>query len=320
MADDELKVLRVATPELASPTDIEAFLENWARVFLRIEMQPLDGHALNINLLMRSIPGFATACGLLSPIQNRHTSQLIDSDDFVLVLIRSGTAEIETHGQTTRLEAGDAVLTAIGSPGVFTGFTDTDVINFRLKRDMLTHRIGDPDTLVGRRISRDNRALKLLAGYASILDDQEALSSSELRALVAMQMHDVAAQVLSREPDGGLQQGVRAARFHAIKQTIIAHLSQHDLTIGFAAKCHQLSESYVRQIFADNDTTFSDFVLTQRLAHAHRMLSDPRYDALLISAIAYETGFNDLSYFNRTFRRRFGASPSDVREQRKRDR
>jgi AraC-like DNA-binding protein len=30
--------------------------------------------------------------------------------------------------------------------------------------------------------------------------------------------------------------------------------------------------------------------------------------------VAYEAGFGDLSYFNRTFRRRYGATPSDVRE------
>jgi AraC-like DNA-binding protein len=43
------------------------------------------------------------------------------------------------------------------------------------------------------------------------------------------------------------------------------------------------------------------------------MLSDPRIADLTISAIAFGVGFGDLSYFNRTFRRRFGASPSDVR-------
>ena len=43
------------------------------------------------------------------------------------------------------------------------------------------------------------------------------------------------------------------------------------------------------------------------------MLIDPRYADRGISAVAYEAGFGDLSYFNRTFRRRYGATPSDVR-------
>jgi AraC-like DNA-binding protein len=42
-------------------------------------------------------------------------------------------------------------------------------------------------------------------------------------------------------------------------------------------------------------------------------LSDPLQMGRSISAIAYAAGFGDLSYFNRAFRRRFGATPSDIR-------
>jgi AraC-like DNA-binding protein len=34
-----------------------------------------------------------------------------------------------------------------------------------------------------------------------------------------------------------------------------------------------------------------------------------------VSSIAFAVGFGDLSYFNRTFRRRCGLSPSDIRAQ-----
>jgi AraC-like DNA-binding protein len=42
------------------------------------------------------------------------------------------------------------------------------------------------------------------------------------------------------------------------------------------------------------------------------MLGDTRFAGLTISAIAFEVGFANLSYFDRTFRARFGATPSDV--------
>jgi AraC-like DNA-binding protein len=60
-------------------------------------------------------------------------------------------------------------------------------------------------------------------------------------------------------------------------------------------------------------------VLGQRLAQAYRMLSDPRYVDRKISGIAFEAGFGDLSYFNNAFRRRFGMTPSDVREAARRE-
>jgi AraC-like DNA-binding protein len=41
----------------------------------------------------------------------------------------------------------------------------------------------------------------------------------------------------------------------------------------------------------------------ERLAHGEGRISD----------IAFECGFNDLSYFNRCFRRRFGLTPTAAR-------
>jgi AraC-like DNA-binding protein len=43
------------------------------------------------------------------------------------------------------------------------------------------------------------------------------------------------------------------------------------------------------------------------------MLADPRRLCDKISAIAYDCGFGDISYFNRMFRQRFGETPSDRR-------
>jgi AraC-like DNA-binding protein len=41
--------------------------------------------------------------------------------------------------------------------------------------------------------------------------------------------------------------------------------------------------------------------------------TDPAYADWTISAIAFDAGFGDLSYFNRAFRRHYGETPSAVR-------
>jgi AraC-like DNA-binding protein len=69
----------------------------------------------------------------------------------------------------------------------------------------------------------------------------------------------------------------------------------------------------------DAGTTFTDFVLQQRLARVRSFLSDPRADQRPISAIAYDAGFGDLSYFNHAFRRLYGSTPSDIRAAARRD-
>jgi AraC-like DNA-binding protein len=49
------------------------------------------------------------------------------------------------------------------------------------------------------------------------------------------------------------------------------------------------------------------------------MLSDPRRASEKMATVAYDAGFGDLSYFNRVFRRHYGATPSDVRAQARED-
>jgi AraC-like DNA-binding protein len=106
---------------------------------------------------------------------------------------------------------------------------------------------------------------------------------------------------------------VRAARLNEIKSHIVDSLRQHGLSIHAVAGRHGISVSYVRQLFAAEGTTFTEFVLQQRLAAADAMLRDPHFADRSITAIAFEAGFGDVAYFNRIFRRRLGKKPSDAR-------
>jgi AraC-like DNA-binding protein len=71
---------------------------------------------------------------------------------------------------------------------------------------------------------------------------------------------------------------------------------------------------YLQRLFESDGSTFSTFLLQRRLARAHRALRDPQSAQKRVSEIAYDVGFGDLSYFNRCFRRLYGASPRDIRE------
>jgi AraC-like DNA-binding protein len=76
---------------------------------------------------------------------------------------------------------------------------------------------------------------------------------------------------------------------------------------------HGISSRYLHKLFESESTTYTHFVLERRLDLAYRLLAQPRLDARTVSSIAHDSGFGDLSYFNRTFRRRYGATPTEVR-------
>ena len=68
---------------------------------------------------------------------------------------------------------------------------------------------------------------------------------------------------------------------------------------------------YLHKLFERTDSTFNRHVLELRLRHCYTALTDGKQSSKTVAAIAYASGFNDLSYFGRSFRRRFGAAPSE---------
>jgi AraC-like DNA-binding protein len=107
--------------------------------------------------------------------------------------------------------------------------------------------------------------------------------------------------------------GVPAARLRALKADIAANITQRDLSAEALAMRHGISSVYVRKLFERDGTSLTQFVLTQRLGQAFRLLIAPHFADRSIAVVALEAGFGDLSYFNRCFRRHYGVTPSDVR-------
>jgi AraC-like DNA-binding protein len=107
--------------------------------------------------------------------------------------------------------------------------------------------------------------------------------------------------------------GHAAARLDLMRADVMAGLGRNDLCLSEVAIRSKLSPRQAQRLFEQAGTTFTEFVLEQRLLLARKLLGDPRAMARKISDIAHSSGFSDLSYFNRAFRKRFGATPSELR-------
>jgi AraC-like DNA-binding protein len=107
--------------------------------------------------------------------------------------------------------------------------------------------------------------------------------------------------------------GLMAARYDAVRADIRAHLTDGDLRLEEVAHRQGISPGYLRALFDKNHSRFTDFVLSERLSRAHALLVNPRNRGRTVADIAYSCGFNDLSYFNRAFKRRFGMTPREAR-------
>jgi AraC-like DNA-binding protein len=180
----------------------------------------------------------------------------------------------------------------------------------------LASMIGDLDATMTRPLPTDTEAVRLLASHADLIRQMMVQAKPEVRQRVVTHVRNLMALALSPARQGTeVAKGhcLRAARLHAIKADIIANLGYADLSIVDVAARHRITPRYVQTLFEEQGSTFTEFVLAERLARAYQILSNPHFADRSITAVAFEVGFGDLSYFNRTFRRRFGCAPSRLR-------
>ncbi|PKO90970.1 MAG: hypothetical protein CVU15_11185 [Betaproteobacteria bacterium HGW-Betaproteobacteria-1] len=195
--------------------------------------------------------------------------------------------------------------------------SDFSALMLTLSRDHLArHRI-DIDSLLrkGGHVA-DKPEVRLFSNYVrSFCGEAELLSQPSIEQCAA-HILDLVHMVFGVSVDtinDGKGRGVRAARLKAIQTDIKSHLTDPELGVAWISKRHCISERYLRALFADERTSFTDFVLEQRLIRAHDRLCDPAWRHETIAFLAFESGFGDLTWFNRAFRKRFGMTPSDTR-------
>jgi AraC-like DNA-binding protein len=155
----------------------------------------------------------------------------------------------------------------------------------------------------------------LAGGYADLLfrNPTEA-QAADSRA--SSHLYDLAALAFGAAMGGDAgfdRTGIGAARLELIKKDVRARVRDPGLGIGSVAKGQEVSPRYVQRLFEGEGRTFSEFLRDVRLDLAYERLNEDGRGGESISAIAFDCGFSDLSHFNRSFRRRFGQTPSDVR-------
>jgi AraC-like DNA-binding protein len=286
------------------------------RAFLRHGFEPAPDRPLRIDGAMRSYPGLGLGSVAFSAARTERNRDALCDDDLWLSVILSGRRAVEHCGRETEVTDGEAFLMT-GSQTATTVNSDTRFISFRVPFKPIAALVPDVEDLLCQRIPRDAQPLRLLAGYGQMLmDDAHACAAGAMQHLVATHVYDLIALTLGAGRDAAeiaKSRGARAARLRAIEADIADRLAEADLSVTTIAARHRLPVRYVQRLFEVEGNTFTDYVLDARLTRAHRMLIDPRRRRLKIATIAAEAGFSDMSYFHRTFRRRYGDTPSGVR-------
>jgi AraC-like DNA-binding protein len=288
---------------------------------LRAHIEPVDDASYEAAVTSRALPGLQLVSGRFAAGRTTRTREMIadGNDDLYLFVNRKGDANVSARGREVSLGENDAVLASSGEVTMFERRSSCgECITTRIPYSMLSPMVVNVDDAVMHRIPANTAALKLLTCYAyALLGEDQAMTTPAHRHRVAAHVHDLAALTLGatlEAADVAKNRGMAAARLRAAKIYTIENICSREISVGGVASHLGMTQRYLQRLFEIDGTTFSAFLLGQRLARAHRMLREPQSMQKQISAIAYDVGFGDLSYFNRCFRRLYGATPMDIRE------
>jgi AraC-like DNA-binding protein len=309
-------ITRISTAAFAARERIPVWREMFGRTIVKLDFEPLSAMPFAAQATVRALPGMGLVSMTSRDLRFRKPPDLIDNDDLVLAIVETGRWNSAQRGREAHLGAGEAVLCSNAETGV--GIAAGHRRMIRLPRAALAPLVPDIDAVVLRRIPAEVEALRLLRSYLAALLQEQMLTTPTLQHVAVAHVRDLVAMALGATRDAGEVaegRGARAARLAAIKADIATNLDHGDVSLGAIALRHQLTPRYIQVLFESEGMTLTEFVLNRRLARAKALLSDELRAFDKIAAIAFDCGFGDLSYFNRAFRRRYGASPSDVRAQ-----
>lgn len=273
---------------------------------------------LRIDLQAMSLPGGLTVGqGRFSPMRGARTRDLLqDGREHYLLTIHHEDYEVAADGkEPVRVRAGDITLMdeAVCSEFWFGKATTVDAV--ALDRRLLL-------TLAPRFCTNGCFVLPATASHMPLFTNYlDALiagppATGKAQEIAARHIYDLVSIVLDDHVPGGAARNecsVAAVRLKLIRKDILERLADASLQIEDVALRQRVTVRYVQRLFESEGTTFSDFLRTARLDLAFRLLQERGVVADTIASIAYDTGFSDISVFNRAFRRRFDATPSEIR-------
>jgi AraC-like DNA-binding protein len=247
----------------------------------------------------------------------RHIAR--EPHDDLCISFNTGRSEwlLRQCGRENVSGIGQAILHTNAEPYLFRAESDWRFLGIGVSRQALGAFVAAPEDLVARTLNASAPAVQHLRSYVALAVGPNGMGvDPALDARIAANLLDLVALALGARGDAerlAQARGLRAARLQAVLDQIRLHAMDAAFSPTSVARRLCLSPRYIHDLLHETGVSFTERVAELRLQRARDMLASPRHDGLKVIDIAYACGFNEVSHFNRRFRARFGASPTQVR-------
>ncbi len=309
-------------PQVFSTSGLRAGekFEAWRQLCLQdpgVEVSTDSPHAFDAELAMQVAGPVRLVTVTNGPTSNVRTASLARNrdDGFSLTLDGHHYAVGSPGGETSEVSIGGAFFLAHGREFAITAkrpvSTSILVVERQTLLDLLPAGV-DPGTTV----LPPGPILQLMRGYVPVLTGGAGPLLPQAVETMGRHIADLIALLLrpARDAFEVIEgRGLKAARTRAVLEAITRDYARPDLSAEVIGRKLGVSARQVHRLLEETPKTFYEHLLESRLQRAWNLLSGPGSSVLPIAEVARVSGFADLSHFNRSFRARFGDTPSGAR-------
>ena len=240
-------------------------------------------------------------------------------DELEIIYVKSGCLTVSISGESYIGNAGDVFVVSPGNlhlMGAQTGIVDYFTFLFPLKYisfrtdDMLNDKLIEPlnsgQLMISPRVKGTAKELceQLIAIYVAKNNESESKITAQIKTKIILLQF-----ILEMWKQGFVIENDTSGR-NTVEKEMVSYVQQNftgKISLKEFGEQFHLSEKYISRYFKEHfHIALSQYVTYLRLEHAKQLLQDTD---IPITEVAMQSGYQNVSYFIRSFKKTYGVSP-----------
>lgn len=240
------------------------------------------------------------------------------TDVYLIWVPIQGSVLINQSGHHELIEEGGIAISYSNSPFSIECRPSAGKQHLSLQAIVPSHllaKIANPKRVCGTPIAAEHGPSSIAKKIImSLFDEAEFLSRDLATSLISAAVDAVAETLNQGEVSFAGPRSLREERVARLLDYMELHSSDPDLSVGKVAKACGISSRYVHYLLKTENKSFHASIWDKRLDLTYVLLTDKNHAKRSIAEIAYTVGFKSGAHFSRSFRKRFGRCPREVRQ------